>query len=225
MAVEDLFLEKGYSRAKLEEFLEDELEDAGYGGVDISRTPMGTRVKLYVERPGVVIGRGGRNVQDLTDRLEKEYNLENPQVEVEEIEVPEFNASIMANRVAFLLGRGVYFRQAGHGTLRRIMEAGARGAEIRISGKLTGDFAREERFYAGYLKKAGEVASELVDTGKAVTNLPAGTVGVKVWIMPPDVELPDEVEEAETEGEESVKSESAEASVEKEEQDSSKGGS
>lgn len=195
MAVEDLFVEKGYSRAKLEEFLEDELEEAGYGGVDISRTPMGTRVKLFVERPGVVIGRGGRNVQDLTKRLEKEYNLENPQVEVEEIDVPEFNASIMANRVAFLLGRGVYFRQAGHGTLRRIMEAGARGVEIRISGKLTGDFAREERFYDGYLKKAGEVASELVNTGKAVAELPAGTVGIKVRIMPPGVEIPDEVEE------------------------------
>lgn len=195
MAVEDLFVEKGYSRAKLEEFLEDELEEAGYGGVDISRTPMGTRVKLFVERPGVVIGRGGRNVQDLTERLEKEYNLENPQVEVEEIDVPEFNASIMANRVAFLLGRGVYFRQAGHGTLRRIMEAGARGVEIRISGKLTGDFAREERFYDGYLKKAGEVASELVNTGKAVAELPAGTVGIKVRIMPPSVEIPDEVEE------------------------------
>ncbi len=194
MSVEEMFVEKSMDRARLEEFLENELEEAGYGGVDIRRTPRGTRVTLYVERPGVVIGRGGQNVQELTDTLSEEYDLENPQVEVNEIDVPEFNASIMANRVAFLLTRGSYFRKVGHGTLRRIMEAGARGAEILISGKLTGDFAREERFYDGYLKKAGESASEQVSTGQAVAELPAGTVGVKVRIMPPDVRLPDEIE-------------------------------
>ena len=194
MSVEDMFVEKSLDRARLEEFLEEELEESGYGGVDIRRTPRGTRVTLYVERPGVVIGRGGQKVQELTDTLSREYDLENPQVEVNEIDVPEFNASIMANRVAFPLTRGSYFRRVGHGTLRRIMEAGARGAEILISGKLTGDFAREERFYDGYLKKAGESASEYVSTGQAVAELPAGTVGVKVSIMPPDVKLPDEIE-------------------------------
>lgn len=194
MSIEEVFIEKGLDRARLEEFLEEELEQAGYGGTDIRRTPMGTRVTLYVERPGVVIGRSGRNVQELTDKLSQDFELDNPQVEVSEIDVPEFNASIMANRVAFLLTRGMYFRRVGYGTLRRIMDAGARGAEIVISGKLTGDFAREERFYDGYLKKAGASASELVSTGQAVAKLPAGTVGVKVRVMPPDVELPDEIE-------------------------------
>lgn len=197
MSVKEYFIEKNWNRAKLEEYLEEELEEAGYGGMDIRRTPMGTRVTLHAERPGVVIGRGGKNIQDLTERLSDKFGLENPQVEVSEIEVPEFNASIMARRVAFLLTRGVYFRRVGYGTLREIMEAGARGAEIVISGKLTGDFAREERFYDGYLKKAGEYASKVVDSGKAVAELPAGTVGVKVRIMPPDVKLPDEVEVAE----------------------------
>ncbi|KXB01047.1 30S ribosomal protein S3 [candidate division MSBL1 archaeon SCGC-AAA259O05] len=199
MSIEERFIEKSLDRARLEEFLEEELEEAGYGGVDIRKTPMGTRVTLFVERPGVVIGRGGRNVQALTDKLSEEFDLDDPQIEVSEIEVPEFNASIMANRVAFLLSRGVYYRRAGYGTLRRIMDAGARGAEIVTSGKLTGDFAREERFYDGYLKKAGKSASELVSTGQAVAELPAGTVGVKVRIMPPDVQLPDEIEVKERE--------------------------
>lgn len=194
MSVEEVFIEKGLDRARLEEFLEEELEEAGYGGVEIRRTPMGTRVTVYAERPGVVIGRGGRSVQELTDKLEEDFNLENPQVEVSEIEVPEFDASIMANRIAFLLTRGVYFRRVGYGALREIMDAGARGAEILISGKLTGDFAREERFYDGYLKKAGEVASKLVDTGQSVAELPAGTVGVKVRLMPPDTEIPEKIE-------------------------------
>ncbi|KXB02086.1 hypothetical protein AKJ45_03725 [candidate division MSBL1 archaeon SCGC-AAA261F19] len=193
MSLEDVFIKKAKINAQLEEFLENELEKAGYGGVDIQRTPMGSRVTLYVERPGVAIGRKGRTVQDLTDKLEREFDIENPQIEVSEIEIPEFNAPIMAKRIAFLLTRGLYFRRVGYGTLRRIMEAGARGAEIVISGKLTGDYAREERFYDGYLKKVGEPASRLVSTGYAVANLRAGSVGVKVRIMPPDVELPDEV--------------------------------
>ncbi len=206
MSVEEVFIQKGLNRARLEEFLEEELEEAGYGGMEIRRTPMGTRVTIYAERPGVVIGRGGRSIQELTDKLAEEYELENPQVEVNEIDVPEFNASIMANRVSFLLNRGVYFRRVGYGTLREIMDAGARGAEILISGKLTGDFAREERFYDGYLKKAGDAASKLVDKGQAVAELPAGTVGVKVSIMPPGAILPDEDEE-EKELEEKVEEE------------------
>lgn len=194
MSLEDVFIEKAKVNTRLEEFLNDELEKAGYGGVEIQRTPMGSRVTLYVERPGVAIGRKGRTVQELTEKLEDKFDIENPQIEVSEITVPEFSAPIMAKRIAFLLSRGLYFRRVGYGTLRRIMEAGARGAEIVISGKLSGDYAREERFYDGYLKKVGEPASRLVSTGHAVANLRAGTVGVRVKIMPPDVELPDEVE-------------------------------
>jgi len=201
LSVEEFFIQKGLDRATLEEFLEKELEEAGYGGFDIRRTPMGTRITLYAERPGVVIGRGGKSIQKLTDKLEKDFDLENPQVEVSEIETPQFNASIMANRVAFLLTRGVYFRRAGYGALREIMDAGARGVEILISGKLTGDFAREERFYDGYLKKAGDLASKLVDTGQAVADLPAGTVGVKVRIMPPSAKLPEEIDDRSAEEE------------------------
>lgn len=223
MSIEEIFVEKSLNRARLEEFFEKELEPAGYGGADIRRTPMGTRVTLYVERPGVVIGRGGRNVRDLTDRLSEEFEMDNPQVEVSEIEVPEFNASIMANRVAFLLTRGMYFRRVGYTALREIMDAGARGAEILISGKLTGDFAREERFYDGYLKKAGDSASKLVSTGQSVADLPAGTVGVKVRVMPPDVQLPDEIEvetEKEELKEEPEESEAIEEDLVKEESES-----
>lgn len=216
MSVEEVFIQKGLSRARLEEFLEEELEEAGYGGMETRRTPMGTRVTIYAERPGVVIGRGGRSIQELTETLADDFGMENPQLEVEEIDVPEFNASIMANRVSFLLTRGVYFRRVGYGTLKEIMEAGARGSEIIISGKLTGDFAREERFYDGYLKKAGEAASKLVDVGQAVAELPAGTVGVKVSIMPPGTSLPDDSVEGE-ESEEKVEEVEEESEEEKEE--------
>ncbi|MEA1904842.1 MAG: 30S ribosomal protein S3, partial [Candidatus Hadarchaeota archaeon] len=193
MPVERVFIKKGLEWAKLEEFLEEELEKAGYGGVELRRTPTGTRVTLYVERPGLVIGRKGRSIQQLTDELGQKFSMERPQIEVLEIDIPELNASVMAKHVAFSLSRGRYFRRVGYGTLRRIMQAGARGAEIVISGKLRGEHARFERFYDGYLKKAGEPALKLVSTGYAVAKLKAGVLGVKVRIMPPGVKLPDEI--------------------------------
>jgi small subunit ribosomal protein S3 len=180
-------------RAGLEEFLEKELEKAGYGGVDVKRVPMGTRVALYVERPGIVIGRKGRSIKDLTETLAKEYDIENPQVEVVEIKSPELNAKVMAKRLAFMLERGISSRRAGYIMLRRIMRAGARGVEIVISGKISGERHRTQRFYDGYLKKAGEPALSLVSYGFAEAKLKLGMVGVKIRIMPPGVRLPDEI--------------------------------
>jgi len=191
--VERAIIKRGMKRAELEEFLEKELENAGYGGVDVRRVPMGTRVALHVERPGIVIGRKGRSIKDLTETLEKEYDIENPQVEVVEIKTPELNAKVMAKRLAFMLERGISSRRAGYIMLRRIMRAGARGVEIVISGKISGERHRSQRFYDGYLKKAGEPALNLVSYGFAEAKLKPGMVGVKIRIMPPNVRLPDEI--------------------------------
>ncbi len=192
MEVEKFFVKKVIELAELDEYLEEELEHAGYGGVEIGRIPTGTRVTLYVERPGAVIGKKGRTIQELTDELAQRFGMENPQVEVVGIEKPELNAQIMAKRIAFALERGSRVRSIGHAFLRRIMEAGARGAEIVISGKIVGERARRVRFYQGYLSKAGEPAEKLVSRGYAYAKLPPGVVGVKVRIMPP-VPTPDEI--------------------------------
>ena len=193
MPIERVIVKKGARRMELEEFLEKELGRAGYGGVDIRRTPTGTRVAVYVERPGIVIGRRGKSIKELTDELAQVYKLENPQVEVIELTKPEFCAKVMAKRAAFALERGISYRRVGHMMLRRIMRAGARGAEIVISGKIRGERAAFERFYDGYLKKAGEPGEELVSHGTAVAKLRPGIIGIKVRIMSPDVKLPDEV--------------------------------
>jgi len=207
MPAERIFIKQGLKRAELEEYLEKELERSGYGGVDIRRIPTGTRVALYVERPGMVIGRKGRSIKQLTDELAQKYGLENPQVEVVEIKVPELSAPVMAKRIAFALERGINYRRVGYTTLRRIMRAGAKGAEIVISGKLSGERSRTGRFYDGYLKKAGEPALKFVSYGFAVAKLKPGVIGVKVKIMPPDVHLPDEIRLLE----EKVEAEPAEA--------------
>ncbi|MEM0358954.1 MAG: 30S ribosomal protein S3 [Candidatus Hadarchaeales archaeon] len=190
--MDKLFVKRAIEFAELNDYLEKELEHAGYGGVSISKVPMGTRITLYVERPGAVIGKKGKSVQELTDELAKKFKLENPQIEVVGIEKPELSAPIMAKRIAFALERGANFRTLGYTFMNRIMEAGARGVEIVISGKLGGERAKKVRFYQGYLSKAGDPAHKLVSYGFAYAKLKPGVVGVKVRIMPPGP-MPDEI--------------------------------
>ena len=193
MPVERTFIKLGLKRVKFEEFLAEELGRAGYGGADIRRIPTGTRVALYVERPGMVIGRKGKSIKHLTDELTQRFGLENPQVEVVELTKPELCGQVMAKRIAFALERGINVRRIGYSTLRRIMNAGARGAEITISGRIAGERSRTQRFYQGYLSKAGEPAEKFVSYGYAVATLKPGVAGVKVLVMPPDIPLPGEV--------------------------------
>jgi len=91
------------------------------------------------------------------------------------------------------LERGLHFRRVGHTAVRRVMNAGAKGVVVIISGKLTGERARTEKFMAGYMKHCGEPAEELVDIGRAVAKTKPGIIGITVKIMRPDVILPDEI--------------------------------
>jgi small subunit ribosomal protein S3 len=194
MADELQFIENGLQRTQIDEFFQDELSRAGYGGMEIAKTPMGTQIVLKAEKPGMVIGKGGKNIRKITDTLENEYGLEDPQVDVQEVEEPDLNARIVADRLANALERGWYFRKAGHTTIDRIMEAGARGAEIVLSGKVTGARSRVEKFNRGYIKHNGEPAEEIVDHGVGTAVMKLGTIGVQVKIIPPGVELPDDFE-------------------------------
>ncbi|QSG05020.1 30S ribosomal protein S3 [Halapricum desulfuricans] len=194
MADEQQFIEDGLQRTQIDEFFADELGRAGYGGMDVAKTPMGTQIVLKAEKPGMVIGKGGKNIRKLTTTLEEEFDLDDPQVDVQEVEEPDLNAQIVADRLANALERGWYFRKAGHTTIDRIMEAGAKGAEIVLSGKVTGARSRVEKFNRGYIKHNGEPAQDIVDHGQGVAVMKLGTIGVDVKIIPPDAELPDDFE-------------------------------
>lgn len=197
MAIERYFIKEGVKEMLIDEFLEKELRRAGYGGLDIKKTPLGTKVTIFAANPGYVIGRGGgRRIRELTRILEKQFGLENPQIEVEEIKNPYLNAKVQAVRLAQALERGgIHFRRAAYSAIRAIMRNGARGGvEIRLSGKLTGERAKSVRFYQGYLAKVGNPAETLVSRGYAQAQLKLGVIGVKVSIMPPDAKLPDEIE-------------------------------
>lgn len=194
MAVVKHFISESRKKTEIDEFLQRKLEKAGYGGVNISKTPLGTHIVIYAMRPGLVIGRSGETIRELARILEEQFKISNPQVSVSEIEVPELNAYIVASRVASALQRGVHFRRAGFWALNQVMEAGALGAEIIISGKLRTERARNEKFRTGYLPKCGDPALKYMRKAEVHVQLKPGIYGVKVRIMPPDAKFPDKIQ-------------------------------
>ncbi len=194
MAVERKFVAEGARRARVEKHLVKELKRAGYGGMDLQRTPLGTQVTIYAEKPGIVIGKGGKVVRQLTQDLATDFGVESPQIEVQQVPNPSFNAQIMAERLANALERGWYFRKAGSSIIKRVMESGALGCEVIIAGKLTGARARVQKFTEGYIKHSGEPVNTIVEKGFAVAIKKLGVIGVQVRIIPPESKLPDHFE-------------------------------
>ena len=191
MAIERKFVNDGYVKASMDEYFAEQLNRAGYGGMELNRTPMGTQIIIYSEKPGMVIGKAGKVIRKLTRDVATKYNLENPQIDAQEVKKPELNAQMMASRLAASIERGWYFRKAGHNTLRAVMNAGALGCEVVISGKLTGARSRVEKFVDGYIKHSGNPVEHVVDEGFAVAIKKLGTLGCKVRIIQPGVVLPD----------------------------------
>jgi small subunit ribosomal protein S3 len=191
LGVEKKFVEDGFTKALVHEYLSKELSRAGYGGMMMNRTPMGIQITVYAEKPGMVIGKGGKLIRKLTRDLDRNFKLDNPQIDVQDVGKAELNAQVVANRLANSLERGWYFRKAGQTTLRRVMDSGALGCEIVLSGKLTGPRSRVEKFLSGYVKHSGKPSQEIVDHGYAVAVKKLGTIGCQVRIVPPDAVPPD----------------------------------
>ncbi|MGA1822290.1 MAG: 30S ribosomal protein S3, partial [Thermoplasmatota archaeon] len=193
MASERKFVSENIRRVLLKEYFMKETEMAGFGGIDIQRTPMGTRVTLIVERPGMVIGRKGTKIKDLTRKVSEDYGFDNPQIEVQECRESSSNPQIMAQKLALALERGWHFRRAGHSTLRRIMDSNVKGCQVTLSGKLTGQRHRTEKFKWGNIKFCGEPALTTMDRGYAIAKKKLGLIGVSVDIMREGAVLPDDV--------------------------------
>ena len=161
------------------------------------RTPLGERVVVYTSRPGLIVGKKGANIKILTKILKEKYKMDNPQIEVGEIVNPDLDAATIAKGLVSGLMRfgAKRFKVMSYKALEGVMKAGAKGVEIVVGGRgLPGERARTWRFYAGYLKKSGDVAESYVDKAVEAANLKSGTVGVKVSVLHPDTKLPDSVE-------------------------------
>jgi small subunit ribosomal protein S3 len=187
-------MSSNYKNMELDEYLKETLRETGYGGVDIQKTPIGTRITLYVTRPGLVIGRKGSGIKDLTSKLEQRFGLNNPQISVMEIDIPELNPQIMANRIAQLVERGTAFRRASMWTINTVIAAGAMGVEITIAGKLRSERAHFEKHSSGVIPKSGNAADKIVKLGITDVLTKMGLMGIQLRIalkneVPPDFEL------------------------------------
>lgn len=178
----------------IKEYVKNSLGKGKVSKVKIGYTPVGEKITISTSKPGLVIGRGGEKIAQLTNTLKKKFKLENPHIEIDEIQHPEFDAQIMADEIAMSIERfgPLKFKVTAYRTLQKIMNAGALGTEIRLSGKLPSSRARTWRFAQGYLKKTGDSA-KVVDRAKTRAETKPGTVGVKVSILSPTAILKDKI--------------------------------
>ncbi|MCY0868804.1 MAG: 30S ribosomal protein S3 [Desulfurococcus sp.] len=191
--VKSYFLSYGLKKLMVDEVLASYFKDAGYAGVELYRTPTGHRVVIYAEYPSRLIGRGGSVIKKLTAIMENRLGLENTSITISPVVDPDLNARVVAFRIVRALEKGMHYRRVMMYMLRRIMEAGAVGAEIVVSGKLRGERATYEKLKAGRVYKTGEPVEYIVDRAVAKALLKPGIYGVEVVIVKPGVRLPDQV--------------------------------
>lgn len=193
--IERSILEQKMKEFHIKEFIASEFMKTGYSHTKIQRTPLGDKITIYTSRPGLIVGRKGENIRKLTNTLKNKFKMDNPQIEIGEIENPYFDAQSIAEKIAYTLEKfgPQRFKSIGYKTLQTIMDAGAMGAEIVISGKIPSSRAKRWRFMDGYLKKCGHVSDRYVIRGKSVALIRSGAVGISVNIMPSGITLPDDV--------------------------------
>ena len=184
-------IKDNYNMMLLNDFLREKIKDAGFSKVEISKTPTGTRITLYVTRPGIVIGRKGTGIKELTEKIQTDFGYKNPQISVEEIAKPELSPNVMCNRMAAHIERGTAFRRATMWTMNQIMESGAMGVQITISGKLRGDRSAFEKHTQGILPRAGNYAKHIVSEDIVHTKTPMGLIGIKIRIARKEKIIPE----------------------------------
>lgn len=179
----------------VKEFIKNQLGKGKMSSIRIEYTPIGEKIIIATTKPGYVIGRRGERITELTEILKKKFNLENPHIEMQEIEKPEFDAQYVADEIAMALERfgSIRFKVVAYKMLERIIKAGALGVEIRLSGKLPSERAKSHRFAFGYLKKAGDTA-KIVNRAEARAETIPGTIGIKVGVLPPYAKIHDQID-------------------------------
>lgn len=186
----------GFKKEELgvKEYIKSALGKGRISSVQIEYTPVGEKIVIATNRPGLVIGRKGEKIDELTTFLKKNFHLDNPHIEIKDITEPRLDAQLVADDVALALERkgSIKFKIVAYKVLQDIMNAGALGAELVLSGKLPSERARTWRFAEGYLKKTGE-PSKVVERAMAQAITPLGVIGIKVSILPPNAHIHDKI--------------------------------
>lgn len=177
------FVRQAIKETEIEKFIRENFPMGDYSKIEMQRTPLGIKILIHTNKPGRIIGRSGRNINEMTDAIKQRFGLENPQLDVKTIRNPDLDAKIVAKQIASSIERGFNYKKIGNLTIKRIMDAGAVGAEIIISGKFGTGKGMTSKFTEGYLKHCGQSAKELVDYGFEEANTRPGKIGIQVRIM------------------------------------------
>lgn len=193
--IERTFVEQGIRNLELDKYLKSELERAGFTKSEIVKTPLVTRIVVNVTSPGLAIGKGGQTIRQLTEEIKRRFKIDNPQIEIREIQRPNLDAQVVADKMAALIARGFSWRSVAYRSLRDIMQAGALGTEILVKGVIAGkgQRKRKQRLFQGYMKKVGD-QTKLVEYGSASAYTKIGAIGLKVRIVRPDVRFSDKID-------------------------------
>lgn len=184
MSIDKTFVKEGIKESEIESFLSKRFSRAEYSHAEIQRTPIGTRIVVYANKPGLVIGRSGRMITEITEEIKVKFGFENPLVDVREVDNPFLDAKIVSTRIAKSLEKGINYKRVCSFYMQKVMEAGAIGIQIRIAGKVAGvERSRFQKFKEGFIAHSGGYAENLVDKGYSQAMLKPGIAGIQVKIM------------------------------------------
>jgi small subunit ribosomal protein S3 len=178
----------------VKEYIKRALGKGRISNISVEYTPVGEKIIVATSKPGLVIGRRGEKIEELTKVIKKRFHFDNPHIEIREILEPMFDAHLVADEIAISLERegSLKFKVIAYKMLQEIMRRGALGAEIVLSGKLPSERARSWRFAEGYLKKTGDPA-KVVDRAISQAKTIPGVIGIQVSILPPDAHIHDKI--------------------------------
>ncbi|AFZ81482.1 40S ribosomal protein S3, putative [Theileria equi strain WA] len=181
------FINDGVFNAELNEFLARTLAEDGYSGVELRITPVRTEIIIRATRTREVLGEKARRIRELTSLVQKRFGFSSDSVELyaERVENRGLCAMAQAESLRYKLLKGLAVRRAAYGVLRHIMESGAKGCEVIVSGKLRAQRAKSMKFKDGYIISTGQPAQAYVSTAVRSVQLRQGVLGIKVKIMHP----------------------------------------
>ncbi|KAJ3211596.1 40S ribosomal protein S3 [Clydaea vesicula] len=179
------FVADGVFFAELNEFLTRELAEEGYSGVEVRVTPARTEIIIRATRTQDVLGEKGRRIRELTSVVQKRFNFPENSVELyaEKVANRGLCAIAQAESLKFKLLGGLAVRRACYGVVRFVMESGAKGCEVVVSGKLRAARAKSMKFVDGFMIHSGQPCRDFLDQAVRHINMRQGVLGVKVKIM------------------------------------------
>ncbi|MBI4163244.1 MAG: 30S ribosomal protein S3 [Candidatus Aenigmarchaeota archaeon] len=192
------FVKLGVKEVELEEFIKTKFPAGDYSKIALNRTPLGLKIIIFTNKPGRIIGRGGRNIEVITRSLKERFGMDNPQIDIKSIDKPDLDSRIVAKQIASALEMGYNYKKIGNIFLKRIMDAGAVGAQIVVSGKLGGAMSRMVKFTQGYIQRAGQPSIDAVDTGFHEARPKLGKIGITVRILKEFRDITGEVKDLST---------------------------